>query len=146
MSQKLNTQLSLNQITPILVDVTFPLNNLERPPWKLDKNLLADNAFCELISQKIDDFIDSNKKDNISPSLLWETLKAVIRGEIILYSANINKMKRIKQEELIKSITIVDAQYSISPSPELYKRKLDLQTQYNLLSTDKTERLLLISQ
>lgn len=95
-----------------------------------------------MISQKIDDFINSNKKDDISPSLLWETLKAVIRGEIISYSA---KMKRIKQEELIEAISMVDAQYSVSPSPELYKRKLDLQTQYNLLSTGKIERLLLKS-
>lgn len=41
---------------------------------------------------------------------------------------------------------MVDAQYSVSPSPELYKRKLDLQTHYNLLSTEKTERPLLKSR
>ena len=86
---------------PVLLDLEFPLYKLECPPWKFDKHLLSDNAFCELISQKIDDFIESNKKDNISPSLLWETLKAVIRGEIISYSAKMNKMNRIKQEELI---------------------------------------------
>jgi len=80
-----------------------------------------------MISQKIDDFINSNKKNDTSPSLLWETLKAVIRGEIISYSAKTNKMKRTKQEELIKAIAMVDFQYSTSPSPELYKKKLDLQ-------------------
>lgn len=105
---------------PVLLDLEFPLYKLERPPWKFDKHLLSDSAFCELISQKIDDFIESNKKDNISPSLLWETLKAIIRGEIISYSAKMNKMNRIKQEELIKLINVVDAQYSISPSPEIY--------------------------
>ena len=84
--------------------------------------------------------------NDTSPSLLWETLKAVIRGEIISYSAKTNKMKRTKQEELIKAITMVDFQYSTSPSPELYKKKLDLQTQYNLSSTKKTERLLLKSR
>lgn len=131
---------------PVLLDLEFPLYKLERPPWKFDKHLLSDSAFCELISQKIDDFINSNKKDDISPSLLWETLKVVIRGEIISYSAKMNKVNRIKQEELIKLINVVDAQYCISPSPELYKKKLDLQTQYNLLLTEKTERLLLNSR
>jgi len=130
----------------VILDLTFPLSNLQRPPWKLDTTLLADNAFCELISQKIDSFIEFNKKDNISPSLLWETLKAVIRGEIISYSTRINKAQRLEQDQLIKSIDIVDTQYSTAPSPELYKRKLDLQTQYNLLSTTKTERLLLKSR
>ena len=79
-------------------------------------------------------------------SLLWETLKAVIRGEIILYSARTNQMKIIKQKELIKAIAMVDSQYSTSPSPELYKEKLDLQTQYNLSPTERTERLLLKSR
>ena len=131
---------------PVILDLAFPSYKLERPSWKLDKNLLADETFCEMISQKIDDFINSNKRDDTTPSLLWETLKAVIRGEIISYSAKTNKMKRNKQEELIKAIAMVDFQYSTSPSHELYKKKLDLQTQYNLSSTKKTERLLLKSQ
>lgn len=131
---------------PVLLDLAFPLYQFQPPCWKLDRNLLEDASFCEMISQKIDDFMNSNQKDDVSPSLLWETFKAVIRGEIILYSAKINKMKRIRQEELIQGISMVDAQYSVSPSPELYKRKLDLRTQYNLLSTEKTERLLLKSR
>ena len=123
---------------PVLLDLAVPLYQLQPSSWKLERNLLTDGSFCEMISQKIDDFINSNKKDDISPSLLSETLKAVIMGEIISYSAKMNKMKRIKQEELIEAISMVDAQYSVSPSPELYKRKLDLQTQYNMLSTEKT--------
>uniref|UniRef100_A0A3B3HDP0 Reverse transcriptase domain-containing protein n=1 Tax=Oryzias latipes TaxID=8090 RepID=A0A3B3HDP0_ORYLA len=99
-----------------------------------------------MISQRIDDFIETNQKDDISPSILWETLKAVIRGEIISYSAKIKKMKRTTQEELIKSISKVDAQYSASPSPELYKKRLHLQTKYNLIATEKTEQLLLKSR
>lgn len=131
---------------PVLLDLSFPLNILERPPWKLDKTLLADNAFCVFISKKIDEFIDSNKKADVSPSLLWETLKAVIRGEIISYSVKSNKIRRREEDRLIRSIDAVDALCSTSPSPELFKRRLDLQSQYNLLSTKKTERLLLKSR
>jgi len=40
----------------------------------------------------------------------------------------------------------VDGLYSISSSSELYKKKLDRQMQYNLLSTKKTEQLLLKSR
>lgn len=112
----------------VLLDLAFPLYQLQQSPWKLDRNLLADECFCEMTSQKIDDFLNFNKKDYISPSLLWETLKAVIRGEIIVHPAKINRMKRINQEKLIKTVSMVDDQYSVSPSPEIYKRKLDLQT------------------
>lgn len=116
---------------PVLLDVTFPPVSAGRPP------------FANLYLKKLI-FLD-NKNDNISPSLLWETLKVVIRGEIISYSARINKMQKLKQEQLLKSLNAVDAQYSVFPTPELYRRKLDLQTQYNLLSAAKTERLLLKS-
>uniref|UniRef100_A0A8B9GWD5 Reverse transcriptase domain-containing protein n=1 Tax=Astyanax mexicanus TaxID=7994 RepID=A0A8B9GWD5_ASTMX len=57
-----------------------------------------------------------------------------------------NAMCRAEQDVIIEAINRVDAQYSISPSSELYKKKLDLQTQYNLVTTTKTERLLLKSR
>lgn len=37
---------------PVLLDFAFPSYNLERAPWKLDKTLLADKAFCKLIYEK----------------------------------------------------------------------------------------------
>lgn len=40
----------------------------------------------------------------------------------------------------------LDCLYSLSPSPELYKERLNLQVQYNLLSTNKTEWYLLRSK
>jgi len=42
-------------------------------------------------------------------------------------------------DDLIDSIRRVDHLNSMSPSPELYKERLNLQVQYNLLSTNKTE-------
>lgn len=38
------------------------------------------------------------------------------------------------------------SQYSASPTPEHYKNKLDLQTKYDLLWSEKTEHILLKSQ
>ena len=38
----------------VLLDLVFPPNNSEHPPWKLDKMLLADSSFCDLINKEID--------------------------------------------------------------------------------------------
>lgn len=99
-----------------------------------------------MISTAIDNFLETNKKDNISPSLLWQTLKVVIRGDIISYTSKVNKARKQEQEQLISSIFDIDRQYSASPTPELYKNKLDLQSKYELLSSEKTERILLKSR
>uniref|UniRef100_A0A8C9ZBI3 Reverse transcriptase n=1 Tax=Sander lucioperca TaxID=283035 RepID=A0A8C9ZBI3_SANLU len=43
------------------------------------------------VSKAIDDFLLFNQTDSISPSILWETLKVVLRGQIISFSASRNK-------------------------------------------------------
>lgn len=117
----------------------------ERPSRRLNTTLLADEGFCKHISTALHDIL-TNKSNSTSPSLLWETLKAVIRGEIISYSSTLNKARKQKQEQLIDSINKLDQQYSTSPTSELYKEMLGLQTEYNLLSTEKTEQCLLRSR
>ncbi|KAJ3605742.1 hypothetical protein NHX12_027786 [Muraenolepis orangiensis] len=99
-----------------------------------------------MISTAIDNFLETNKDDTVSPSLLWQTLKVVVRGDIIAYTSRVNKARRREQEQLLNSIIDIDHQYSASPTPELYKTKLDLKAKYELLSSDKTERLLLKSR
>lgn len=131
---------------PLLLDLSFTLNYAERPPWRFNTALLSDNAFCNSISTAIDNFLVTNKSDTVSPSTLWETLKVVIRGEIISYSSHLNKQRKIRQQQLIDSIRELDSQYSTSPSPEIYKERLDCHTEYNLLSTDKIEQQLLRSR
>jgi len=130
---------------PVLLDLGFPLNQAQRPSWRLDLTLLADENFYKRISTAIVNFLLANKSDSISPSILWETLKVVIRGEIISYTAACNKARKLKQEQLIDSMLDLDHRHSTSPSPELYKERLALQMQYNLISTQETEQHLLRS-
>lgn len=110
--------------------------------WKFNTGLLAKDEFCNYISKKIGVFLDSNKTESTSPSLLWETLKAVIRGDIISYSTHLARKNKQKQQELIDAILSVDREYSSSPNPELYAKRIKLQSDYDLLSTNKAEYLL----
>lgn len=85
----------------------------------------------------------TNRNAETSPSLLWETLKANIRGTIISYTAHANKQRFKRQQELVALITDLDRRYAIAPTPELHKDRLSLQTEYNLLTTRDAEQLLL---
>ena len=86
-----------------------------------------------------------NKSDTISESLLWETLKVVLRGEIISISARENKNKNKRMAELTKLISTIDRQCAIDPLPQLIQERTSLQSEYNILSTTKAERMLLQS-
>ena len=69
---------------PVILDLSFPLNYSGRTPWRLDTTLLTDNGFCQMKCHltSIDNLLETNKKDDVSPSLLWQTLKVVKRGSL----------------------------------------------------------------
>ena len=131
---------------PILMDLFFHLNHTGRPQWRFNNALLSDTMFCNLTSIAINTFLETNTSPSVSPSLLWETLKAYLRGEIIAYSSHRNRERKRQKQKLIKDISEVDCRYSTSPNPSLYKERIELQTQYNLISTSETERLIMRSR
>lgn len=56
------------------------------------------------MATNIDTFLEVNKKEGISYSLLWETLKAYLRGQIISYVAHVNKEHRKQIPNLTDSV------------------------------------------
>lgn len=130
---------------PLLLDLSFP-SNFTYDIWRFNSSLLSDDSFCKHVSSSIEHFLKFNSTEQVSPYLLWETLKVVIRGDIISYTAFINKERERKRQQLIERISKIDSQYSTSPTPELYKERIDLQTQYNLISSSHAEQLILWSR
>lgn len=120
------------------------LPNCLRPSrsWRLNPLLLADEEFVNNISSQISFFLETNTPPEITHSTLWETLKAYLHGRIIVYSSRAKKARESKLNDILRSIAEIDNKYSTSPSPTLFKERLRLQTEYNLLSRDKATYLL----
>lgn len=129
--------------SPVILDLNLEPQHRESRSWRLDSTLLSDAKFCNLITQSIGNFLETNDTEDTSPSLLWETLKAFLRGEIISYTAHANKARKRRQCELIEAIADLDRRCSMLPSPELFEERLGLQTEFNLLSTKDAEKMLL---
>ncbi|KAA8577775.1 hypothetical protein FQN60_005362, partial [Etheostoma spectabile] len=110
--------------------------------WRFNSGLLANADFCDFVSTNIDSFLETNRSDHVSPSLLWETLKAFIRGGIISFSAHLTKNRKLKQRELMDAILDIDRQQAAAINPALATKRLQLQNEFNLLSTGKAEYLL----
>lgn len=65
--------------------------------------------------------------------VLWESMKAYIRGQVISYVAHRDKERSRQLKELADKIAGID--YALSPTPDLFKEKLLLQTKFNTLMT-----------
>lgn len=61
--------------------------------WKLKSNILNDSKLLERLKGDISDYLDLNDSGEVSPEILWDTLKAVMRGEIISITKYMKKRK-----------------------------------------------------
>lgn len=75
-------------------------------------------------------------------STVWESLKAYLRGQIISYCANKKRRSSERLRLLTDEILLVDREYSHFPSPDLVKKRMSLQTEFNTLSTQQAEYLI----
>ncbi|KAI5105880.1 SH2 domain-containing adapter protein E [Silurus meridionalis] len=127
---------------PLALDIQFSTHRPTQSPWRFNSHLLADKDFCASISGAIDEFLLFNRLDSTPCSLLWETMKAYLRGRIS-YSAFTYREHRAKLRDISSAISQLNQSYASSPSPELYKQRVELQAEFDLLSTRDTECMLL---
>lgn len=131
---------------PISMNIRFKVPTTKHVPWRLNTRLLLNEEFVKFVSEQIDLFVSINRTPDVSATVLWETLKAYIRGQIISYAGFEKKRKKEKLCNLTKRISELDGLYATSKSPEVYKERLSLQAEFDMIITDRTVELLLQSR
>jgi len=115
--------------------------------WKFDNVLLNDVKFCEYISNKFTLFLENNDKGDVSDSVLWEAMKAVIRGDIIAYQTAKNRENRAKLNNIDKQITNLEMEYRSTSCETILKKIIALRSEYNsILSKNISRQLVSIRQ
>lgn len=120
----------------------IPISQANYHPWRLNTLLLADENFNKFISSEITSFLEINQTPGMSPLTVWESMKAYLRGQITSYSAQQRKLHNMKLEQLANDILILDSFLATAPSNDLFKQRMTLQTDFNLLSTRQIENLI----
>lgn len=82
--------------------LTLNLNNKpEETLWRLNADCLNDNGFQTFIENEFKEYMTNNDNGAVSPSTLWDAAKAVLRGKLIMWSAQ----KKREKEKQIKDLT-----------------------------------------
>ena len=64
--------------------MSINLDNKPRLPWCLNSNLLNNPQIKQKIEKEIKTYLELNDNGEVTPSVLWDALKAVLRGKIII--------------------------------------------------------------
>ncbi len=109
---------AISDRVPVSLDVEFSPQPCYHLLWSFNTSPLADFEFVDFLSAVIDEFIsiNQNEKDPVSFGLLWESLKAYIRGQIFAYSAHLNKSHRSTVQRLSNDISALDQQLATCTS------------------------------
>ena len=127
---------------PLSLMLQMPVSQALYHPWRLNSQWLADDKFVEFISSEIQFFLKQNRTPNMSNLIIWEALKAYIRGQIISFCSQKKKMHQEKINKLSEDIFNLDVIIANNPLQDLIKQRALLQTEFNLLSTKDTVNLL----
>lgn len=109
--------------------------NSIRSSWKLNDNLLFDEACVAEIRTAILNFSKDHVRDTTSLSIQWEALKCVVWGLFIKHGSRLKKAKGNRIVELLKEITKLETQHKQMPLSanrlELTEKRSELRSLLN---------------
>ena len=82
------------------VEISIAATPREEGYWEFNNNLLANIGFVKQLEQRFIDYEEINDNGEVNLHEVWETLKCVIRGESIKFSASFKKLINLKQSNL----------------------------------------------
>ena len=70
------------------ISLTIHLNNRKiNTVWRLNVGILNNQANVKQIREEIKRYIEENDNGEVNPAILWDGMKAVIRGKLIALTA-----------------------------------------------------------
>jgi hypothetical protein len=108
--------------------------------WKLNNTLLNDQWVIDEIKEEIKRFLEVNENENMTYQNLWDTAKAVLRGQFIAMSAYVKRTERSQINDLMLHLKLLEKQEQANPKTS--RREITkIRTEINEIETKKIQRM-----
>ena len=123
--------------------LTINLDNINKKTlWRLNLGILNNTTNVEDIKREIKECININRDNEVVPTIVWDTVKAVIRGRLISRTSYINKMKRLKYDKLQQQLRKLEKQQQIDHSDKLAEQIKIVKKDINNMASEEMEKKL----
>lgn len=110
--------------------------------WKFNSSLLTDADACKNIRHWLEQYRQDNAASPVSPAVIWEAAKAVIRGHLISYTSRRKRNMNEQCEQLNKELIYLEQLHKQSPT-EVNLRNINIvRNKLNLLEIEHAKKLL----
>jgi hypothetical protein len=99
--------------------------------------LLNNQWVIDEVKEEIKRFLKVNENETMIYQNLWDTAKAVLRGEFIAMIAYIKKTERSQTNDLILQLKLLQKQGQANPKTSRRKEIVKIRTKINEIETNK---------
>lgn len=110
---------------------------METKQWHNEHNIIT-----EQIRKEIKRCIEENATDEINPIILWDTVKAVIRGKLIAITSNQKKLKQAAYLDLTGRLKNLEIKYQNTQNIQLLQEMKTIKGEIDKILRGEIEKKL----
>lgn len=123
--------MDLSDHSPVYMDLDI-IKRVNSFSWKLNSNVLR-GPLKQDLQREIQIYLEENDNGEVSPPILWDACKAVIRGKIIAKLALQKKIRREKSNNLESELYSLEQKNKHKPETETTQKIKEIRNQINEL-------------
>lgn len=108
--------------------------------WRLNVSILNNETIVNDIKQEIDTFIRENDNGEVNPLMLWDSMKAVLRGKLIAKTTYLKRIRMEKYTNLIKTLKELEQKFRTKKESSIQKQITEVKTQIEELLNQEVEK------
>uniref|UniRef100_A0A671WUY0 Reverse transcriptase domain-containing protein n=1 Tax=Sparus aurata TaxID=8175 RepID=A0A671WUY0_SPAAU len=137
--------IDISDHAPIIMTVNIG-NNPKSTLWKLNSSLLNNPQVKGELEKAIDTYFKENNNGEVSPPMVWDAFKAVLRGKVISISSSLKKQRQVRLNSLYTKLKELQKDHKARPGTnELSIKKLQKEID-EILTEEVKKKLVFLKQ
>ena len=129
----------LSDHNPIFL--TISINNRKRQTlWRLNVGMLNNEQRKEGIRKEIKTYLEINNNGEVDPTIVWDAMKAVIRGKLIAETSLVKKAKKEMYKKNEEELRKLEREFQDTEKTETYNQIKELRAKIQNAQLDEVEK------